>query len=177
MKNIEVELRSIISEEQYHELLDFLKKNAEFVNEDNQETHYFDAKDDLRIQKNDFFSKIVLKKGKLHDDMREETEVKCGKDDFDSLKRLFADLGFQIAVKWFRKRHSFRWEGVDVTVDNTKGFGYILEMEKITDDDNKNEALELLKNKASLLGIKVASKEELQRKFQHYRENWKELIK
>ena len=50
--NIEVELRSFISEEKYNELIDFFRTNAKFVKEDFQETHYFDVEQDLRIQKN-----------------------------------------------------------------------------------------------------------------------------
>ncbi|MDD2388097.1 MAG: hypothetical protein PHP52_15090 [Bacteroidales bacterium] len=56
--NIEAELRSFISEEKYNELLDFFKKEASLIKEDYQETFYFDCDEDLRIQKNNFFSKI-----------------------------------------------------------------------------------------------------------------------
>ena len=76
MNNIEVEIRSFISKEKYNELIEFFKKNAEFINEDYQETYYFDTKEDLRIQKNNYFSKIWMKKGKMHDEQREEIEIK-----------------------------------------------------------------------------------------------------
>ena len=85
---VEVELRSFISEEQYHELLTFFNKEAQFLNQDYQETYYFDAKEDLRIQKNNFFSKIWMKKGKVHDEMREELEIKFPKEDFEKLEKL-----------------------------------------------------------------------------------------
>ena len=56
MENIEVEIKSFITKEEYDELVKFFRKNAEFINEDNQTTYYFDCEQDLRIQKNDFFS-------------------------------------------------------------------------------------------------------------------------
>jgi len=56
---------------------------------DEQETHYFDCAEDIRIQKNKYFSKIWMKKGKLHDDAREEIEVQCKKDDFEKLQKIF----------------------------------------------------------------------------------------
>lgn len=63
MKNIEVEVRSFISKEQYEKLLDFFKKNSDVLKEnDDQETFYFDSGQDLRIQRNNFFSKIWLKR-------------------------------------------------------------------------------------------------------------------
>jgi uncharacterized protein YjbK len=46
---IEVEIRSFITEEQYDNLLNFFKKNAKFVKEDEQETYYFESEQDLRI--------------------------------------------------------------------------------------------------------------------------------
>jgi uncharacterized protein YjbK len=87
-KNIEVEIRSFISKEKYEELLDFFNKNAEFVKEDLQETHYFDCEQDLRIQKNNKGSKIWLKKGKIHDDAREEIEIFTQNESFDNLGKL-----------------------------------------------------------------------------------------
>jgi uncharacterized protein YjbK len=39
--NIEVEIRSFITNNKYNELLDFFKKESEFISEDEQETHYF----------------------------------------------------------------------------------------------------------------------------------------
>jgi len=62
--NTEVEIRSFITKEKYKELIEFFNKEAEFVNEDYQENYYFDTKEDLRIQKNNFFSKLWMKKGK-----------------------------------------------------------------------------------------------------------------
>ena len=87
--NIETEIRSFISKEKFEELLDFFKKNASLEKEDYQETLYFDCDEDLRIQRNNFLSKIWMKKGKIHDNYREEIKIKCDKNDFENLKKLF----------------------------------------------------------------------------------------
>ncbi len=58
IKNIEVEVRSLITEEQYKRLMERFKKEAVFVGEDEQVTYYFDSEQDLRIQKNNNFSKV-----------------------------------------------------------------------------------------------------------------------
>ena len=63
MKNIEVEIRSFVSEDQYHKLIAFFKEKGNFLHEDDQVTFYFDSEEDLRIQQNNFHSKIILKKG------------------------------------------------------------------------------------------------------------------
>ncbi len=172
---IEVEIRSFITKEKYEELIERLKKEGEFLGEDFQETYYFDAKEDLRIQRNSFFSKIWMKKGKIHDSQREEIEAKFDRNDFEKLERIFLAIGFSVSVKWFRKRHSFRWQGIDVAVDFTKGYGYIIELEKMAGEENKEKTLEMLKQKMKVLGIQLTPKEEFDKKFQYYKENWRKL--
>ena len=173
---IEVEIRSFITREKYEEFLEFFRKEGEFLGEDFQETYYFGAKEDLRIQRNNSFSKIWMKKGKIHDERREEIEIKFARGDFEKLEAIFLALGFSVSVKWLRKRRSFRWRGIDVAVDFTKGYGYILELEKMADESGKEKTLELLKRKMETLGIPLTPKAEFDKKFQYYRENWKKLV-
>ena len=173
---IEVELRSFISEQKHAELLLFFKANAEYLGEDFQETFYFGAKEDVRIQRNNLFSKIWMKKGRLHDECREEIEIKFDRDDFGKAEQLFASLGFQVQIKWFRKRHSFKWDDVAVTLDDTKGYGFIVEIEKLSDEANKDATLKMLQLKFSELSIPLSSREEFDKKFQHYKENWKNIF-
>jgi len=175
-KNIEVEIRSFISPEQYKRLISFFTEKGIFLNEDEQVTHYFNSKEDLRIQKNKFYAKVWLKKGKIHDDSREEIEIKVPVEDFEKLEMLFLSLGYAVSIKWFRIRHSFQWQDIEVAVDYTKGYGYILELEQMAREEDKGKVLDYLKGKLMELGIVETSKEEFDRKYKYYKENWKELI-
>ena len=175
MDNIEVEVRSFISEKQYKELIEFMQKNAQLIKKDNQVTFYFSGDNDLRIQKNDFFSKIWLKKGNIHDPHRKEIELKFEKEKFEQLEKLFLSLGYTVDIKWFRKRHMFNWEDIDVAIDHTKGYGYIIELEKMSDEENKQEVYEFLKNKLKELNIGLTPKEDFDKKFKYYKENWRKL--
>ena len=176
-KKIEVEIRSFITKEQYEKLLEFFRQNAEFVKEDFQETHYFDCEEDLRIQKNNSGAKIWLKKGKIHDDAREEIEIKTNHEDFEKSKKIFNSIGLGTEIKWLRDRKQFNWNGIKVCLDYTKGYGYIIELEKMGSEYEKEELLEGLKQKLNQLGITQSSKEEFNEKFNHYKENWRNLIK
>jgi len=177
MKNIEAEIRAFLTKEQYDKMILFFNKNAKHIKKDYQITYYFTGDVDLRIQKNDFFSKIWLKGGKLHDDSREETEVVCKKEDFEKFEKIFKTLGHEIKIKWFRDRHEFEWNNISVMVDYTKGYGYILELEKMCSEDEKENAIKMLKEKMEELGIAITPKEEFDAKFKYYSENWKTLIK
>lgn len=173
--DIEVEVRSFISEDQYNKLLGFMQKNAKLIKKDNQITYYFSGDNDLRIQKNDFFSKIWLKKGKIHDPHRKEIELKFSKEKFGQLEKLFLSLGYEIDIKWFRKRHLFGWNDIEVAVDFTKGYGYIIELEKMSDEKDKEKVYEFLKNKLEELNVNLTPKEEFDKKFSYYKENWRKL--
>ena len=176
MNNIEVEVRSFVSKGDYKRLLEYFHANGSFVSEDYQETFYFLGEEDLRIQRNKFYSKIWLKKGKIHDDAREEIEVKFDKDRFEELEKLFLTLGYDVEIKWFRKRHKFKWDSIDVMVDYTKGYGYIIELEKMSCGDDKDSVLVELKSKLDGLGVPLSPKEEFSSKYEHYKKNWKELV-
>lgn len=175
MEQFEVEIRSFVTEEKYKDLLDYFRKHGGGEKEDFQETFYFDSPSDLRIQRNNFFSKIWLKKGKIHEEFREEIEIRFPREDFENLEKIFLALGFEVKIKWFRKRHEFEWNGINVCVDYTKGYGYIIELEKIVEENDKEDALEELKKKMSELGIPLTPREEFDSKFRDYEKNWKVL--
>lgn len=175
-KNIEVEVRSFISKEQFKRLMNFMKQNAEFLGEDYQITYYFSGPVDLRIQKNDNLAKLWLKKGKIHDKYREELEIKFDKDDFEKLEKLLKVLGYEIEIKWFRDRKRFLWNGIKATVDNTRGYGYIIELEKLVDESEDKERIHAeLEEKLKSLGVDITPKEIFEEKFNHYKKNWRSL--
>jgi predicted adenylyl cyclase CyaB len=187
MQNIECEIRSFITKEQFEKLLDFFNKNALLCPDgatdgqaDEQITYYLSRegkKDcDLRIQQNKNYSKIWMKKGKIHDESREEIEVKCKRGDFEKLEKLFLTLGYKIEIKWFRARYSFKWDDIDVSLDYTRGYGYIIELEKKCSEDETDKTADYLKSKMAELGVALTSREEFDKKYLYYKENWRNLV-
>lgn len=173
MDNIECEVRSFVDKGQYENLLARFKKEAVFLGEDDQTTYYFDAPCDLRIQKNNHFSKIWTKKGRMHDESREEIEIKFAKEDFEKLEKIMLSLGLNVSIKWFRTRNAFKLDDISLALDHTKGYGYIIELEKMASPDAKDETVRYLKNKMETLGIKITPREEFDQKYQYYKENWR----
>ena len=171
---IEVEIRSFISEEQFNQLLDYMKQNAEFLGEDNQISYYFSGPADLRIQKCNTYAKLWLKKGEIHDNHREEIEIKFDREDFEELEKLLSVLGYEVEVKWFRDRKKFNWDGIKVTLDYTKGYGYIIELEKLVSRDEE-KIYRQIEDKLKSLGVEITPKEIFEKKFGHYKQNWRSL--
>ncbi len=173
----EVEVRSFLSQDEYDRLLIVLEKEGEKIKEDRQITVYFSGEKDLRIQKNTDSAKIWMKGGELHDESREEVEVILKNNQFEETRRLFEALGYEVEIKWYRKRNKFRWEGHEVCVDHTIGYGRVIEVEELCEEGEEAEALERVSEALEELGVKKTSKREFDERFRHYRKNWQKILR
>lgn len=175
-ENIEVEIQNFISEEKYIELIRFFERNAEFVKTDFQETFYFDENSNLRIQRNNKGAKLWHKSGNVHDEFMEEIEINSNRDEFEKMEKFLNKLGHTVKIKWLRLRNQFNWNGIKVCLDHTKGYGYIIELEKMSSEENKEKNLDELKQKLSELNIEQTPKEVFTEKYNYYKENWRNII-
>jgi predicted adenylyl cyclase CyaB len=174
---IECEIRAFVTEEQYEQLSETLGRIAEFGGEDEQVTYYLEGNGnpDLRIQRNAAGSKVWLKKGRMHDEARGEIELHCQSDDFETLEQLFLALGYGVSIKWFRKRRLYALDGITVTLDDTKGYGKIIELERLCGENERAAALVQLKSLMSELGVDTTPKEEFDRRYRIYKEHWQQM--
>lgn len=177
MDNIEVEIQCFIKKEEYEKLIEFFKQKGEFVKEDFQETFYFDENSNLRIQRNNKGAKLWHKSGKVHDEFMEEIEIPTAREDFELLEKFLNKLGHEVKIKWLRKRLQFNWNEIKVCLDHTKGYGYIIELEKMASEENKESILIELKEKLKGLNIELTPKDEFEKAYNNYKENWGDLIK
>ncbi len=175
--NIEVEIRSFVSKKQYSDLSKFFNKKAKLIKKDKQKTIYFDSKQDLRIQKNNSTTKIWLKEGKIHDNFRKEIEIHTKKGDFEKWQDIFKTLGYKEEIVWIRDRKEFKWEDIKVCLDYTVGYGYIIELEKMSSEKKKKEDLKNLNLNLKKLGIKKTPRKDFEKAFKTYKRDWKKLLK
>ena len=168
----EVEIRSFISKEEYQQLKEFFSKKAELLEKRNEETFYLNCDQDLRIQKTSDGAKVWLKKGKLHDNSRQELEVFFNRGDFNKMKEIFKAIGFELEIKWERKRLVFEWGGLTCMLDHTKNYGYIIELEKIVNKKETKEIYDRLKEKLKSLGVSITPKEEFDMRYKEYKRKY-----
>jgi adenylate cyclase class IV len=175
-KPIDCEVRTLLTQQQYESLKDFFASQAEAKGEDTEETRYFEGEHDLRIQRNATSAKVWLRQaGKLGDD-RKEISIKVAAPKFNDFAELFETLGYKTAIVWKRHRMSFLWEGITVSLDDTKGFGQVVELKKSCDAEWRLETMDILRTRLSKIGLKPTPKPVLHERFSVYRENWRELI-
>src|SRR3989339_568797 len=97
-------------------------------------------------------------------------------EDFPRLSELMMTLGHTVEVKWFRERRRFRWHGVKATLDITRGYGRIVELEELVGPDGREVALRKLYGLLNELKVQPTSREEFDRRYTYYREHWQELV-
>lgn len=175
-KQLEVEIRSFITENQYDKLIDFLEEEGKYIGDDIQETIYFNIEQDLRLQRNSSGTKLWLKKGKMHDEAREEIEINGKHEDFEKYQEIFQNLGYKEEIKWFRERKHFTWKKINVYLDKNRGYGLILELEKKASEFKIQETLKELKQALEELGIDLTAKEIFEKRYKDYKKNWRELV-
>ena len=175
---IEVEQRSFITKKQYGNLIKELKDKGMKFEETNQITYYFKGDIDFRIQFTNTYTKLWLKAGNIHDDAREEVEVFIDNENRDNLLKLLKCLGYEIEIKWFRKRLLGNYQDITLTLDYTVGYGFIIELEKLIIDESKvEETKKIILNIFKDLGIEVSEKQEFRDKYDDYKINWDKYTK
>ena len=175
--SIEVEIRSFITEKQYSNLLSKFSREGTVLESDTQETVYFKGEQDFRIQRGERSAKFVLKGGKIHDEAREEIEVTVQPSDFPTLKRMVSLLGYEPDIIWHRNRTQFEWQGISVSLDITRGYGRILELERIVETPTEaTRAQAELEHVLAEIGIPRTPRSEFEKAFQNYQTHWRELM-
>jgi len=63
-----------------------------------------------------------------------------------------------------------------VSVDYTKGYGYIIEVEKKTEGSKRQEIKELLASRLEELGVALTPRDKFEKQYQYYKRHWKKLV-
>ncbi len=164
---IEVEVRALLDDSKYEELRKRLDAEAEFLGEELQETHYLHSDSDVRVQKGSR-GKIWSKKGAMHSEAREEVEVFFDTEHFGSVLAILHKAGHPTKVVWRRMRRDYNWLGTKVCLDDTEGYGRILELESLVAKGEEEKALKDLNQKIRELGVEVTPKSVFDAKYQEY---------
>ncbi|HKM20278.1 MAG TPA: CYTH domain-containing protein [Candidatus Dojkabacteria bacterium] len=165
MAKIEVEYRSICSEEDYNRIMNFLLENGEDLGEDDKDSSFYILDKKLlkvvkNISKNS--AKISLKLQEVGDGSgQEEFEYEIPIESVETAKEVFKHLGFTERIDSYQKRHNFIYKGIEFAVKYSKDWSYHIEMEILIDsEDERAEAERKIEDVAKELGIKLMTDEE-----------------
>lgn len=160
--NIEVEIRGLLTEEQYARIISFLDKNAEEKEVDDRKTIFFMIPDKTLKVTNYLGkgkAKIALKVGHFVTEIsQKEYELYIGPDQFDIAIEIFKNLGFDKTQNTEQKRINYKYRNCEIAIKWSLDWGYHFEMEKVIGaSENQAQVREELISIASELGLKIMS--------------------
>ena len=176
MRNIEVEVRALVTKAEFDRLKKFFNKNAKFLDRHKDETLYFDKDGKVRLRKEEKRAYFVHKGGKIHDKYRQELELGIKRQDFDVARNFMESMGKPVVIKWQRERFVWLFRGMKAYLDNTRGYGRIFELEAVVAPKDKESIYQNMLGIFKDLKIKLTPKEKIQKHYQYYLKNWKKLI-
>ena len=178
-KQIEIELRALLSEKKYHCLRKFLDNNTQDLGEDDKDVFFFLLPDKITKATHNVSkktAKIVIKLNRIGRGTSdfEEIEIPINPSDFDKAVKLFSALPFDQIQNSYQKRHNYLLDGVEIALKWTESWEYHMELEIIVDDVAKREDAEnKIRKVAEKLGVQIMSEEELKDFTKKIDENYK----
>jgi predicted adenylyl cyclase CyaB len=172
---IEVEYRAFLDDNTYLKLEKDLNMYFNFIGLEKQITYYLNHEIDTRIQLSNNSARIWQKLGKLHDISRYEIDIPLQREDGAKMLQLFEHLGYSVKVAWFRERKSFKTKNISIELDNTIGYGRILEVEILCEENEIETSKEEILNLFKRLKLKISTKEEFDKAYLKYKDNWQVL--
>jgi predicted adenylyl cyclase CyaB len=157
-------LSQVLSKKDLLDLEEILKKGTNYT---------------VRTRQSDDSIIFVLKatvgssKNKHHGNIRYEYEKELKNITLKQLDKIIINSGFKYQSKWSRERKEYTYLNINVCVDKNAGYGYLVEFEKVAEDEKqagevRKEILKKMKN----LGVKELSDKRLSRMFAFYSANW-----
>lgn len=163
---IEVEIRGIITEEEYNLAIQKLDTLAEKKEEDNREAYFFiipnkNLKVSNSISKNK--AKLALKIGNESETAVEEIEVSIKPEDTEKLVSVLNHLGFDKFKKSDQKRINYWYKNTEIAIKWSQDWGFHFEMEQVVNPSEEvNSAHEYLIQTALGLGLKPNTEQEIE---------------
>lgn len=141
-KNIEVEVRGVLTKNQFLKVKDFLDKNSQTKEFDNKNTYFFIIPGFIlkvtdEISKKD--AKITLKIGNETLNILKEYEIKIPKDSVENAVTIFKELGFN-KVNYVRQtRTNYTYKQKVISLKYTPDWGYHFEIETMVKTEIEGE--------------------------------------
>ena len=136
-QNIEVELRGLMSEEKYHQIIIFLSKKASHITNDSKISYFFVVpKGILKISNQSInnTAKISYKDGNVSKNILMEYEIQISPDDTEKGISMFKSLGFKNVNEVRQDRINFKYKGAEIAIKITPDFGPHFEIEMMARD-------------------------------------------
>lgn len=171
-KDIEVELRGLLTKEQYDGLNEALAGVSGLKEEKYRILLDYstflpgegikDRKKDIRVRVTNGIPEIVVKLGSWGgSESRKELSFKGSPGSFDTLVEIFGNLGFTKAVLCERRARAYDYKGVEFALVEVPGHSYYFEAEKMAHGEADMAEVESeIRTVCEELGLSILTKED-----------------
>ena len=165
-KNIEVEIRGPLTKDEFDKLNTFLLNNGSF--KEKKERVLIDYSSgmenrtkDIRIRETNGVPEIVLKLGSWGGtESREEVLIKTESNKFESLVKVFGELGFEKGVLCVRNSLVYDYKGIEFALVEVPNHSIFFEAEIVSTQADSEEAERSIKQVCDKLNLKVFTKDD-----------------
>ena len=131
----EIELKAVLTKDQYHSLLERLSAEFQLINEDTIHTTRY-RPGDIRFRTSPKICEIVQKEGDPTQICRYEHKDSMDRERFESLKSLFESSGYKPDPPWVKHKKEFHYHyngfNYVICLQDIENFACILEVEFMT---------------------------------------------
>jgi len=177
----EIEMKALLTEEQYSKLSQELNERLQLINEDTIHTTRF-SPGDLRLRHSNKIREVICKDGDATSVSRKEVSVKLPEqEDLEKFKQLFEILGFKPYPSWINHKQEFEYEfngyKYVLCLQHIENFAHILEVEYVSENDDKHLHEPNQRAIMKELGCEPINNEEFSEKIKKYIQKNKEELK
>ena len=172
-KNIEVEIRGLITNEQYYDLGKFLSENGKFLHAKERVAICYpdpetgslveECKTDIRVRTTNGIPEIIIKQGEWgnSNESRRELSLIGQKGEFDKMVIMLSALGHKKGVLVIRKGAVYEYKGIEFSLVEVPSHSYYFEAEIMVENKAEQEAaIKKISEVCEELGLKQLSQED-----------------
>lgn len=163
---LEIEMRALLSEDQYTALMDRLTREATDLGADDKKVWFYILPDKLLKVTHNVTAgngKVTLKLNRIGQGSSfPEIEYMIDEADVPKAVAIFDQLGYEALIEPKILRHNFIFEDVELAVKYSASWGYHVELEQvITNEDDRPAAEAAIHAVGAKLGLHIMTEDEL----------------
>jgi hypothetical protein len=173
----EIELRAVLSEEQYLRLSNELSQNQKLINEETVHTTKYSKEgrqEDIRLKHSDKTTEIIIKRGDTTEISRKETRIPfMSMEQLDYFSKGLIESGFKADPPWIEHKKEFEYSFNGfiyvISLQDVKNFAYIIEIEFLSKNNEVHIHEPNIKSIMKKLGCEPVNPDEFMSKINEYR--------
>jgi adenylate cyclase class IV len=173
--SFEIELKALLSKEQFQELWEELPKKMTMITEKSTYVQGFKP-GDIQLRRSEKSIELVCKEEDPTKLCRKEVVVSLNSvEDLDKFKQIFEMIGLKPSVPWTKHKRDFTTKlnnfTYEVSLQHIENFAYILEVEFMSDKEDTHIHEENIKEIIKSLGCEPIEPAEFKKKINEYQKD------